>query len=76
MELSGENLSMAENCTYYAHIDWLLINSMANVVQSNFLSHNAVVKISKKVNLGQKLHIRKKLSELKLIDCQKIIGQS
>ena len=38
-ELSGENLPMAENTTSYAHIDWLLINSTASVVQSNFLSH-------------------------------------
>ena len=36
-ELSSENLSMAENSTCYAHIDWLLINSTSNVVHSNFL---------------------------------------
>ena len=46
-ELSGENLSMAKNSTCYVHINWLLINSTANVVQSNFLSHNAVVNLSK-----------------------------
>ena len=46
-ELSGEN-SLTENSTYYTHIDWLLINSMANVVYLNFLSHNVVVNISTK----------------------------
>ena len=45
-KLTGENLFMAENTTCYTHIEWLLINSMANVVQSNFLRHNAVVNIS------------------------------
>ena len=48
-ELSCENLSMAKNTTCYAHIDWLLIKSTVNVVQSNILSHNAVqVNISAK----------------------------
>ena len=47
-ELSRENLPMAENSTCYAHINWLLINSTANIVQSNFLSRNAVVNISMK----------------------------
>ena len=48
MELSSENFSLAESTTCYTHIDWLLINSTANVVQSNFLSHNAVANISTK----------------------------
>ena len=77
-KLSGENLPIAENSTCYANISYLLINSTANVVHSNFLPHDAVVnkQCKHKVNLGGKLHIRKEILELKLIDYQNFIGQT